>query len=107
MNIWIALAHVRPDSPDILDGGKGGFIQVAAHVEGEAELYEMACAYLCNQSLQVIDFEDIEPLSSRLERDPLSSEELDDLRKEIGFDGDAGPLDIWVGDLHVYMADDA
>lgn len=72
---WIGLVKIIPvsDHPMILDGAPGAFSNVVALARDESEYRRLIAEAFGESGLEVVAFEDVEPLAQRLDR-PVSDD---------------------------------
>lgn len=108
--IWIGRVHVRVADPALLEdglGGHGGHLQVAAFAADAHGFAEAAAFCLLENGYDVIAYEYAEPLAKYLLTSHFDTDELDDLRADIGWDDEPGEFDVWFGTLHAHEYADA
>lgn len=74
---WIGLAHVRPwEGNTLLGNGIGAFVPVVGLANSSDELATLAATLLYHHEFEVIEVDDIELLSHRLQRHQVESDLL-------------------------------
>jgi len=74
MEVWIGLAHVKPNpGNDLLDGARGAFVPVLALASCVEEFTSKVMGLLRKYNFRIPEIEDIEPLKIRLARGPVDS----------------------------------
>lgn len=78
MDTWIGLAHVRPHEGNVsLQGGKGAFVPIVGLASSADDLASLAATLLHYHQFEVIEVNDIEPLSERLANHSVEDEMLE------------------------------
>lgn len=82
--VFIGMAHVlaNPLTGDVLDGAKGAYVNILGFVVDEAEFIAEAMHVLNTIGLNMVDIEDVEPFSARLDKYEVD-EKLLDLAKHV------------------------
>ena len=82
--VFIGMAHVlaNPLTGDVLNGAKGAYVNILGFFVDEAEFIAEAMNVLDTIGLNMVDIEDVEPFSARLDKYEVD-EKLLDLAKQV------------------------
>ncbi|HKV91802.1 MAG TPA: hypothetical protein VJW20_04560 [Candidatus Angelobacter sp.] len=102
--LWIGLVEVRPGpNCDILDGGKGAFVNIVTWAANADEYERKARLVLDELHLDVVGVENAEPVDARRAHEGSLTDSIEDMVSR----AEGNPNAIIYGTFHIYEKDNA